>query len=667
MRIPTYKTYRADIDGLRALAVLSVVLFHAGVQALPGGFTGVDIFFVISGYLISGIIIRETENKHFSFASFYAHRIKRILPALILVLMASWLFGAISLLPSEYSQLGKHIKSAALFTSNFTLAKEAGYFDTLSDLKPLLHLWSLAVEEQYYLIWPVLLILADRVRIKAFWVILAVLVMSFSASLQESAARPFVAFFMPQTRFWELSIGGLLAYSHHSGTLKIILEEVRFSSLRNWFSAAGLLLIVASLTLISRESPFPGWRALFPVMGASLVIAAGPSTFINRIVLSHPLAVFIGLISYPFYLWHWPLFSFARILNPGIGQTSLLIVALAALVLSWLTYRYVEIPVRSRRYNHHLKSTPVWLMAALVATGGIGFATYAKSGYLFAKRPAEDFKHNISLSTSKACSRKYNYKGNYCLTSSPNVPLGVVLIGDSHANRLFWGLSERLEKDGVGLLNLSGAGCVPLYDTSTRNAAKTNNCLESMNQAFDIALAHPEIKTVFLAARWAYYSSGQGYILDNTPSKKLFVNNRSGDEAIPELKRGLEYTLSKLNSAGKKVVIIHSIPELGFDPAECVVANDFFTIRHQRRPCGIPRVDFVKRQSSYKAWVDDVLRLHPEVTEFDPAEILCKNGFCYAMRDAHVFYSDSHHLNTTGSRYLMQHFPGPLSPDGKTS
>lgn len=388
MRIPTYKTYRADIDGLRAFAVLSVVLFHANAESLPGGFIGVDIFFVISGYLITGIILREIDNGHFSFREFYARRIKRILPALILVLSVSWLFGAIALLPGEYTQLGKHIKAAAIFASNFALAKEAGYFDTLSELKPLLHLWSLAVEEQFYLIWPILLSITARINLKAFWVMLVVLFFSFIAGLYESALRPFVAFFMPHTRFWELSVGGLLAYLHHSGVISPLLDSSKNGGFRNILSAVGLAIITASLFLVSRETPFPGWHTLLPVAGATLLISAGPAAYFNRILLSHPLAVFVGLISYPLYLWHWPLFTYAKILEPATGSASLFVLALIAFALSWFTYRFIEIPVRSRRYNHHLKSTPAWLLGGLVFVGLIGAFTQSQNGYLLATRPA---------------------------------------------------------------------------------------------------------------------------------------------------------------------------------------------------------------------------------------------------------------------------------------
>lgn len=174
-----------------------------------------------------------------------------------------------------------------------------------------------------------------------------------------------------------------------------------------------------------------------------------------------------------------------------------------------------------------------------------------------------------------------------------------------------------------------------------------------MNQALNIVLARPEIKTVYLAARWAYYSSGQGYGLDNTPSKTLFVNDRTGTAAVPELKRGLELTLQKLKAGGKQVVIIYGVPELNFDPAECLPANDFFTVRRIKAPCGVPFQAYFARQSSYLAWVTEILQRHPDVWVFDPSDSLCQRGVCHAKFGEHVYYSDSHHLNTAGSRYLM--------------
>ncbi len=328
--------YRADIDGLRAVAVIAVVLYHAFPKLVPGGFVGVDTFFVISGYLITGIILAGLDSPSgFSFADFYARRLRRIFPALILVLAATLAAGVTIFLPSELTSLAKNAIASAFFGANFVLLSEAGYFDLVAHLKPLLHLWSLGIEEQFYLAWPLALWLTPRQ-----WrglMIVVVMTASFALNVALVRSHPQATFYLPFTRAWELMAGALL-----------VGITIKQDWLKEIIGAIGVICGVTFFTYSDR-TVFPGWTALVPVVGAGLMILAEGS-FFSRLVLAHPLAAAIGRISYPLYLWHWPLLVLPRIwlFRPLTTAKSLAAIA-AAILLAWLTYQFIERPIRSGR------------------------------------------------------------------------------------------------------------------------------------------------------------------------------------------------------------------------------------------------------------------------------------------------------------------------------
>lgn len=302
--------YRADIDGLRALAILLVVIYHAFPKLLSGGFIGVDVFFVISGFLISTIIYEHLETNDFSFLDFYLRRIRRIFPALLVVLIACFALGWFSLLADEYKQLGKHIAGGAGFISNLVLWNESGYFDKASHSKPLLHLWSLGVEEQFYFLWPIIIFAVWRYKINLLAVAISIFVISFALNIYQIYYLDNLAntFYLPHTRFWELMAGAILA--------KYSLNQ-NMRPQNNWSSFIGLILILIGVATVNDQSLFPGYWALLPVIGAVLIINAGPKAWVNRMIFSNPILVWIGLISFPLYLWHWPVLVFARITANG--------------------------------------------------------------------------------------------------------------------------------------------------------------------------------------------------------------------------------------------------------------------------------------------------------------------------------------------------------------
>ena len=389
----SHPKYRPDIDGLRAVAVLAVVAYHAFPSWVRGGFIGVDVFFVISGYLISTIIFENLDKGTFSFIEFYARRIKRIFPALLLVLIACFAFGWFALLADEYKQLGKHIAAGAGFISNFTLWNEAGYFDNSAETKPLLHLWSLGIEEQFYIVWPLFLCFAWKRKFNLLTITVVVAVATFILNLKGVKQDMIATFYSPQTRFWELLSGSLLAwytlykkdaFANIKSKIDVWLSRIVYSekqdndgrTLSNVLSFVGLFLLLYGFWRINKELSFPGKWALVPVLGAVLIITAGSKAWVNRTILSNKLAVWFGLISFPLYLWHWPILSFARIIESEVPSRNIRIAAVVlSIALAWLTYKLVERPLRFGNYSK-IKVTVLVILMTIV--GSLGYYTHTQ-------------------------------------------------------------------------------------------------------------------------------------------------------------------------------------------------------------------------------------------------------------------------------------------------
>lgn len=352
-------TYRPDIDGLRAIAVLAVILFHAFPELLPGGFTGVDIFFVISGFLITTIIAGDLENNNFSFKYFYGRRIRRIFPALLVVLVFCLIAGWFILLPNEYKQLGKHIAASSAFFANISLWREVGYFDSSADLKPLLHLWSLGIEEQFYLFWPLILYAAWRLKINLLSSCLLIFIASFLINLWLMQFSNSAAFYLPVTRAWELSAGAIIALLkiqkyNSNGTLnkysiKIFNGFASNKKLSSLTELSGILTIVLYFVFAGQPG-YTVWSSSIPAAGAALIILSGTNGFIGRNILGNKLFVFIGLISYPLYLWHWPILAFLRIMEQSEPGIKLKIAGISiSFLMAYLTYALIEKNIRFRK------------------------------------------------------------------------------------------------------------------------------------------------------------------------------------------------------------------------------------------------------------------------------------------------------------------------------
>ena len=645
--------YRADIDGLRALAVLSVVGFHAFPNSVRGGFIGVDIFFVISGYLITGIILSSLQKNSFSFVDFYRRRIKRIFPALTLVLATCFLIGWLTLLPSELKNLGKHMAGGAIFISNFLLWQESGYFDQAADTKPLLHLWSLAIEEQFYIVWPVALwVLRDRLK-GCVILITIVLIFSFCLNILNINSEPTATFYSPLTRFWELSIGALLATISLRADSKSAAFD-RSALLQNCLAFLGLVSLLLGIMFISKAAPFPGAWALLPTLGCGLLIAATDRAWINRVILGSKPLVWIGLISYPLYLWHWPLLSFARIIAGQTPPVSIRILAVVlSVLLAWLTFRIIEKPIRHSPSKKPLALILVLLMSGL---GAIGYYTFHKNGLIRLNSSAEVLPQALEqasdFSSNSVCHARYpQFKGEYCYQSRPGSP-DIQVLGDSHANRLISGLSQFTNQN---ILQLSHGGCPQFFGLASHVLPGADVCSKLTQQALTVALSTPSIKTVIIKFRGALYIGSHGGAVSLTTTPPI----RNVHDAF---RISMRKTFDELRAAHKNIVFVFDNPEIDFDPKACVEIRPSAVARLSSRDvCAIPRTQFEAHQREYRALMNSILRDYPEIKIADSAADLCDDTYCYAMKDGQLLYTDSNHLSPNGSTLVSRRI-GELVP-----
>jgi peptidoglycan/LPS O-acetylase OafA/YrhL len=519
--------YRPDIDGLRAIAVMLVVNYHAFPQALPGGFIGVDIFFVISGFLITGIIARELERQRFSLMVFYLRRIRRIFPALIVVLGAALVLGWLWMLPAAYAQLSSDAVASAAFFSNVALWLQSGYFDIESGKKPLLHLWSLGIEEQFYLFWPLLLMLAARLRLNLLALAAVIAAASFMLNVALIGSNPVATFYLPFTRAWELLAGAALVRGWDQ-----ISQTSRASNLR---AGAGLLLIAAAAGMLDSTSGFPGWWAALPVAGSALVLSA-PEARVCRILLASPPLVWTGLISYPLYLWHWPLLVFFGIIK--FGSLTLLerelILGLSAL-LAWLTYWLVESPFRFGRPSRLKIAGPCAAMVLISAAGGVVVAGRGFDSRLPPEiREMADVRTDSSKWRVHECLLDLSHEMTFAdgCVDRDRRPL-VFVWGDSTAAALLPGLRKAQQTRNFGIAQFTSSSCVPVLNT---DVAGTPNCRAINDRILSLAREiRPDI--VLLHSTWDRYLDGVAdtvAALKNQTDARIIVLG-----SVPLWKRGL--------------------------------------------------------------------------------------------------------------------------------
>lgn len=650
-----HSKYRPDIDGLRAIAILGVIAFHAFPAKFKSGYTGVDIFFVISGFLISSIIFSSLEKDNFSYIEFYLRRIKRIFPALIIVFLATFVFGWLVLFADEFSQLGKHIASGAGFISNLMLWSESGYFDTVSESKPLLHLWSLSVEEQFYIVWPFLISITYRRHFGFLTVTSLVFLASFSLNLiGVFQQQDTMIFFSPLTRFWELMAGGILAYYKLHNT-------ALFNRNPNLMSLFGLIMVVLGLLVLRKHTAYPGYRALLPVLGACFLIAAGPNAWINRRLLANPFLVSIGLISYPLYLWHWVLLSFLWILEGGTLDTyTAAIAVLLSFVLAGITYGLIEKPFKQLSINSAVGGVCTKALAVvMLLICGVGFITFLNNGFAdrYANSFASKYDHVNSLVSDsnlpiKTCQEYFGLaevSDVRCLSNAdqPNY----LILGDSHADSFYLGIS--FVGSSLPAVKIAKNNNLPFISYVSHYARDEvdhyGKPIYVINLAMDIISLKKSITTVVLVTRGNSYFTERNAISKAGSEEKL-----SQLEAENAFVAGYSELIKRFQAMGKQVILVTEWPELEYPPHSFMQRR--ISLHSAVHDDSLPITAVHAQQGNYLQLINKIKAENPSLLVFDSLPVFCNDQFCKAKDGDTIYYRDENHLNQQGSRRLLLEF-----------
>jgi peptidoglycan/LPS O-acetylase OafA/YrhL len=650
MKIKTIINYRPDIDGLRALAVIMVIAYHAFPKIFYSGFIGVDVFFVISGFLISGIILKMLKNNEFTFYSFYSRRVKRIFPALIIVLLTCLLFGWFFLFSEEYLSLVKNVLAGAGFFSNILYYFESGYFDISTNLKPLIHLWSLGVEEQFYIFWPIILVFIFKKRKKILTPMIIILLLSLLLNIFIGFKNPSAAFYLTLTRFWEFVSGAIIAYLNFSEeeTVSVFLNKLKFKLFaqnkrkiitKNLLSIVGAALILLSLFIIN-EGNFYSGLVIISIIGVCLIIVAGPSAFINKKILSNKLLVYIGLISYPLYLWHWPLFSFANIIKSGEPTTDLkLLLIVVSFVLAWLTYEFVE---KKIRYSINKKWVFILLLLMLLVFT-LSLIIYFNKGFNKRFPNQEVLLKQITLSPTvrlsaardkingrELCLRLYPQKiKNIICLASDDGPNKVFIIGDSHTRFVYDGYHQILVNKGYSVINLGISSCPYLEPEETNQSESHKNCNNYFKKIIDII--KKEKPKAILISNDGWYSE-----------KNLF-------------KQGMSETLSSLPKDIPLIWFLQT-PRPPFSLAKCVSRSA--NIKNFSQDCSFEKNIYTEYFYGYAEAVEEIKKNYPRLITVNPSNVLCDKERCSIILNNNFLYIDNKsHLSLYGSYFVANKLP----------
>lgn len=614
--------YRADIDGLRAVAVVAVILFHAGVPGLSGGYVGVDIFFVISGYLITRIIYGEVLRGEFSITRFYERRVRRIFPALFAMLLATSLAGILLLMPEDYKAFSKSIVGAALSASNFVFWQESGYFEGPSELKPLLHTWSLAIEEQFYVVFPIILIGAyslARAHLKS--ILVGITILSFALSIWGVKNHPEAAFFLLPFRAWELGLGSLLALD--------VVPSVRRRPVAELLAALGLILVLTPIFAYSQDTSFPGLTALVPTLGAALIIYSGSSLSprTTTILRARPMVI-IGLLSYSLYLWHWPLFVYAsHYMQTKMDLTVSVALVVTTLFVGWVSWRWIEKPFRRIQSTQKLiLSLGTFVSGVAILFGVIGIITEGLPGRL-SPRTQEylamiDKNKYFQLYDRGHCFLDYaqtaaDYEIHTCL--KPTASDRILVVGDSFAAHLVPGLRE-LNRD-YQIDQYTATSCRPFITDNKR-------CNFFLDRFFKEILPTARAETIVLSAFWLPY----------------FEKMNQTD-----FKTEVEKTLKKITSQGAHVILFGQSPTF-YKPVPYSLAAGGPTLTR------LNAVD----ASGVNSILSE-LAASQNISFVDPYSFGCRDIRCVVSEGGEPFHWDNGHLTLPGSLYYGRLFSGLLA------
>jgi peptidoglycan/LPS O-acetylase OafA/YrhL len=649
--------YRADIDGLRAIAVAAVVLFHAKVGPFTGGFVGVDVFFVISGFLITSILVKEMSAGTFSLANFYERRVRRIFPALFTVVLACAVAGWFILTPRDYRDFGWSMAYMGVFISNVFFRRRAGYFGPAAETQPLLHTWSLAVEEQFYVLAPIALFgLFHYAWHRRRPVIVVLAVASLAAAAYGVNQQWTSTFYQPQARAWELMTGMLLAVG--------VVPTVSNRRIAGALGLLGLAMIAWSVTVYTPATPFPGFAALLPCLGAALVIHSGAAaqTSAQRF-LSLPPIVFTGKISYSLYLWHWPLLVFgAYAWGRDMGARERLALIAVAIVLSVLTWAAIETPARTKVFAKSRRSVLALGLAAIAISVTAGFAIRRTEGVIARLSPEARAFAELAMAETipdEFCpgSASGQQKSVACpIGNAVLEPVSFVLWGDSHAAAITMEMSEVAAHFHLNGVSVFGPGCPPILGLEATALRAFSGC-RRQNLALNNLLKEPTIRRIILVARWAAYTEldnvGGGIRIkiphfdksDSTANRKAFFE-------------GLRNTVRTITESGRQLTIIGPVPELPFDLPSTVIKD---MMHGKSGDHSIQRIDFERRQSNFRLLLDEFANV-PGVQIIEPSEILCDNTTCKTVENGEALYLDDNHLSRTGARRLHSLFERTLEP-----
>jgi peptidoglycan/LPS O-acetylase OafA/YrhL len=657
--LPVHKSsYRADIDGLRAIAVLAVVLFHCGVPGFGGGFTGVDIFFVISGFLITGLVKSGIDDRTFSFAEFYERRMRRLAPALALVLLSSFAVAFVYFTQFDFDQFSKSLFATSAFFSNvYFMRLTGGYFAVDSTFKPLLHTWSLAVEEQFYLLYPLFLVFVIRwAKSRLIQIVVALLFASFAASCVGVVLAPEATFYLLSGRAWELLLGAIVS-------LAMITLPLDWR-IREGMAWLGMLCIVVAIGLLSSDSPFPGWNALLPCVGTALVIWANSErTSITR-TLSHPCVVFFGLISYSLYLWHWPLITFYRyIVNERLSPSATAIIIAGSVGLAWLSWKFVERPIRrrsngiSRRNIFVLTGCTTACLATLGLWGALSGGLPQRLSDQVVRYGSGRWDIDLKSRNCMETSVSRALEGSFCTVGGGDVSRPSFFVwGDSHASALMPAFDEMARQKDLSGWFATHAGCPSLLGIRLLQTPRPQKC-DEFNEAVARAIVKQGIRDVVLVSRWSLYIYGYEEIPNGEkrwlPDPILAgVNGSAVGDSVEAKKqifeRGVKDTLEFLKTHGVRTWIVYEVPLQRVDVPNYLARNALLGKPSEGRL----RSEVLARQEFIRAVF---ARTNSDLTHHvDPLSILCPESepHCRLEADGKSLYSDYNHVSVYGNKIL---------------
>ena len=635
--------FRTDINGLRAIAVIAVVLFHFNPSWVPGGFAGVDVFFVISGFLMTGLIFRGLENNNFSIINFYVARANRIIPALSVVCLALLVFGWFYLTPLDYKTLGKHITGSMVFLSNVIYWRESGYFDAVSYSKWLLHTWSLSVEWQFYMIYPVVLVLLKKCmslsNIKRLLIVGTVI--SFIFSAYSTYKMPDMSYFLFPTRAWEMMMGGI-AFLYPLPNIKEISKK--------YIEWIGIALILASYTFISKDNLWPGYLALIPVLGSYLVIIANRS---GSVITDNIVMQKVGLWSYSIYLWHWPIVVFGYYFEMQYWDW---IGIPVSVLLGFCSYKFIEgikFPALSRiSLKSVVNFKPLWIIVIIGLTSSLVYYTKPNS-YLYPlpKTITESMVRGEYPNFDKE--RLDNQKN--IMTELSRGKDKLVALGDSHMYSILPVLDKIAHSKNINLNYAGYSGCPPLLDVSpVRNDQNIKNCKKLNQETFDFILKN-KVKNVFLAARWTYYTEGD-YFGKNIQLLSLSSKDKVNKlNSILSFKKGISETFKKYNDNNIKLYVMLQVPLQEYNPDYIMyhsISNGKLS-RDKLFDNSISNEKNMNFQYKTNAIIKNEAKKYKNIILIDPNEILCNNKNCAVGNDKYSYYFDDDHLSVQGA-YLLE-------------